>query len=168
MQVTNNNMVYSVLILPSDSPVLSKTKRRKSISQRIEHIVIEESDDEDSAKEDNEEEQHVVIPDSRDSSVAAQNDSLENEVEVESFSLDQCPWKTHQNPSETHQNPSGTHQNPSGTHQCPSGTHVSTAIQIHKCACLISKDEQEKYETCLTSARFVELITNKHLVFIID
>ncbi|KAJ7333824.1 DNA excision repair protein ERCC-6-like [Desmophyllum pertusum] len=143
-----------------DSPVLSKTKRRKSISQRIEHIVIEESDDEDSAKEDNEEEQHVVIPDSRDSSVAAQNDSLENEVEVESFSLDQCPWETHQNPSGTHQNPSGTHQNPSGTHQCPSGTHVSTAIQIHKCACLISKDEQEKYEMCLTSARRLELDDN--------
>ena len=39
--------------------------------------------------------------------------------------------------------------------QCPSGEHVCDAIKIHKCACVISSSEREKYDLCLVNGRFV-------------
>jgi len=41
--------------------------------------------------------------------------------------------------------------------QCPSGIHDSDVVLIHKCACVISEDEQEQYEACLNNARQQEL-----------
>ena len=33
--------------------------------------------------------------------------------------------------------------------------HVSDAIKIHKCACVISSSEREKYDLCLVNGKFV-------------
>ena len=45
----------------------------------------------------------------------------------------------------------------SSPNQCLSGEHVCDAIQIHKCACVVSPSEREKYDSCLVDGRFVLL-----------
>lgn len=45
----------------------------------------------------------------------------------------------------------------SEAHQCPTGEHVSDNVKIQRCACLISSEEQEIYDTYINDGRFVLL-----------
>ena len=40
---------------------------------------------------------------------------------------------------------------------CPTGEHVSDNIKIQRCACLVSSEEQEIYDTYINDGRFVLL-----------
>ena len=40
-------------------------------------------------------------------------------------------------------------------HQCPTGEHVSGNIKVQRCACLVSSEEQEMYNTYINDGRFV-------------